>query len=643
MTYILTRYPIRLMLSFLLMILLFLNLGTLLAQSVSIDSPDTTTQNATQYELFTLDIVISGGVSPYETSATNLPSGFSVVIDDDGNGASIEGVTAVTGTFTVTVSISDSNPDSAATDDVTFDIDVAAVAADTIEIDVPDVFELTEGTVGETYPTVQFSTTDDAIESCYQWSASSGDLPSGMAVSSGDGTLIGTPTESGEFDFTMIATDDSCDYDDDDNNVKADGARDYRVTVAGSSGSGDLEISSPTSSNLPSGVLGRSYSVDVDATGGDGSYVFTATGLPGGLNINSSTGTIVGTPTASGSFNVKVTVEDGNEDTASRSYTLTISETGDAEYDSAPSPGVTLDFGNVNVGATFTINLLVSEEGTDQLDVSQPSGGLIQGPEASYFSIVSNSPPFSIDDGGDDVLVQIRCAPDAAGDYDAFLQFVTNDEDIPTVVYSLYCVGVTSGGSEDPDTTTDGTGTTDGSTATPSIPTQTPLPPTYANVVEVQGLSLRTGPFIGASRRGILRPDINYRVTAKNNQEGVYMWYYIVLDDGETEGWASGRYLAVYGQDVSFAGSVLDNVWNERDYGVKIKALDNLHFRPAPSDRTQPYVDLIPWGGIMTLYARTASGRGDEWYAVEYNGIYGWVYAPVTQVVEGLIELIPKY
>ena len=141
----------------------------------------------------------------------------------------------------------------------------------------------------------------------------------------------------------------------------------------------------------------------------------------------------------------------------------------------------------------------------------------------------------------------------------------------------------------------------------------------------------------------MLRPNVNYRVTAKNNQEGVYMWYYIVTDEEGVEGWASGRYLAVYGQDVPFSGSIMDNVWNEKDWGVKIQALDNLHFRPAPSDRTQPYVDLIPWGGIMTLYAKTASGRGDEWYAVEYNGIRGWVYAPNTKLLEGYIELIPKY
>ena len=634
MAHILTRHPIRMILISLVASLLLLDMSIIWAQSVSIDSPsDGATENATQYQLFTLDINISGGVPPYETTATGLPSGYSVEIDADGNGASIVGVTSQTGTFSVTVDVSDSNPDGAATDSVTFDIEVAAAAAGTIVIDVPDVFELTDGVVNETYPTIQFSTTDDAIEVRYTWSIGGGALPAGMALSSGDGNLIGIPTESGVFDFTVNVTD--------PDGAKADGARDYRVTIAGGAGGGNLQISSPTSSNLPNGVLGQSYAVDVDATGRTGAYVFTATGLPSGLIIASNTGLISGTPNSVGTFNVKVTVEDENNSTASRDYTLTINETGDVVYGSSPSPGTTIDFGNVNIGATFTVSLVVSEEGTDQLDVNQPAGGVIQGTDATNFAITSNSPPFSIVDGGDDVDVRIRCTPDRAGGFNAILQFTTNDEDLPTVVYSLFCTGVESGGNQDPGTEVDDS-IVSSSTATPSIPTQTPLPPTYGNVIEVQGLSLRSGPFIGASRRGILRPNINYRVTAKNNQEGVYMWYYIITDDG-LEGWASGRYLAIYGQDVPFTGSVLDNVWDERDRGVKVKALDNLNFRPAPSDRTLPYPDLIPWGAIMTVYARTASGRGDEWYAVEYNGTRGWVYAPATQIVEGLMDAISKF
>jgi len=616
----------------------FLLFNTLLAQSLTIDNPNSgVTRVADQYQFFSMRVNVSGGVNPYEISASNLPNGLIVDLDDDGNGARILGAASVTGTFNVMVNVSDSNPGGAETESVSFDIQVDPLPANTIEINIPNVFELDNGTVGVQYPTIQFSTTDDSVESCYRWVIDSGSLPDGIVLSPGDGNLLGTPTESGEFNFVVVARDNSC-----PNNVKANGTRAYRLTIEGSTNTGDLQISSPTSANLPNGVLGNSYAVDIDASGGNGAYIFTASGLPGGLVIASSTGVITGTPSATGTFNVTVTVEDEDDDTASRSYTLTISETGDAEYGSSPSPGSTIDFGDVNIGSSYSVNLVVSEEGSDDLEVTQPSSGFITGSDSSNFAITSNTPPFTIDDGEGDVTVKIRCTPDREGDFNAVLRFATNDSNRSTVVYTLFCQGVTTGGNEDEDSDVVATPIVDSSTPTPSIPTQTPFPPTYANVIEVQGLSLRTGPFIGASRRAVLRPEIPYRVTAKNNQEGVYMWYYIITDDG-LEGWASARYLAVYGQDVPFTGSIMDNVWNERDRGVRVQALDNLHFRPAPSDRTQPYVDLIPWGGIMRVFARTTSGRGDEWYAVQYNGINGWVYAPNTKVVEGLMEAISKF
>lgn len=641
MTFISTKY-ITPFLTFIISVGFLLTHANIAYAQTSIDSPaNGSTQTATQYALFELDIDVSGGLSPYQFTATGLPSGFQLIVNEDRTAAIIEGATSDTATATVNVEVTDSLEGGATTSDVTFDIDITPISTTTtIIIDVQDTFLLPEGTVNEQYTLLPFSTTDDSIEDVqYQWSTS-GNLPNGMLIDPATGNLQGRPTESGEFYFTVEVTD----IDSDPPN-KADGARDYKLVINGSSGSGDLEISSPTSSQLPSGILGEPYSTDIDASGGTEPYTFSQSGLPGGLNIDAGTGIISGSPNSIGTFNVTITVTDDNDDTADRDYTLRITETGEAGYDSDPSPGSTLDFGNVNIGASYTLELIVSETGSTDLEVDEPSAGAIQGSDPDMFSITDNDPPFTIEDGDDDVVVKITCRPEDSTDYNATLRFETNDVDNEIVVYSLFCTGVIDGGNEDDDSDTgdtDGDVVVDDSTPTPSIPTQTPLPPTYSNVIEVEGLSLRTGPFIGASRKGVLRPDTNYRVTAKSNAEGVYMWYYIITDDG-LEGWASGRYLAVYGDDVPFAGSVLDNVWNERDRGVIVEAYDNIHFRPGPSDRTQPYPDLIPWAGRMTVYARTTSGRGDEWYAVEYNGVRGWVYADVVKVVEGLMEAIPKY
>ncbi|WP_267555763.1 putative Ig domain-containing protein, partial [Rhizobium rhizogenes] len=85
----------------------------------------------------------------------------------------------------------------------------------------------------------------------------------------------------------------------------------------------------PTS--LPGGSIGAAYSQIVTASDGTSpySYAITAGALPAGLTLSSG-GTLSGTPTAAGTFNVTITATDsstgtGAPFTASRAYSLTIS------------------------------------------------------------------------------------------------------------------------------------------------------------------------------------------------------------------------------------------------------------------------------------------------------------------------------
>lgn len=74
------------------------------------------------------------------------------------------------------------------------------------------------------------------------------------------------------------------------------------------------------------GTVGTAVNLTISATDSDNDTLsYSATGLPTGLSINSSTGTISGTPTASGTFNTTVTVSDGNSGQDSESFTWTIS------------------------------------------------------------------------------------------------------------------------------------------------------------------------------------------------------------------------------------------------------------------------------------------------------------------------------
>lgn len=61
--------------------------------------------------------------------------------------------------------------------------------------------------------------------------------------------------------------------------------------------------------SLPGATQGSPYSVQLNATGGQAPYTWTATGLPAGLTC-STTGLISGTPTVNGTFSATITVTD---------------------------------------------------------------------------------------------------------------------------------------------------------------------------------------------------------------------------------------------------------------------------------------------------------------------------------------------
>jgi subtilase family serine protease len=77
------------------------------------------------------------------------------------------------------------------------------------------------------------------------------------------------------------------------------------------------------------GTVGTATSLQIQASDSAGlALTYTASGLPTGLSINSSSGLISGTPSAAGTFNVTVTAKDSTGASGSASFTWTISGTG---------------------------------------------------------------------------------------------------------------------------------------------------------------------------------------------------------------------------------------------------------------------------------------------------------------------------
>jgi Zn-dependent metalloprotease len=85
-----------------------------------------------------------------------------------------------------------------------------------------------------------------------------------------------------------------------------------------------------------SSAVGTAVSLQIAASSSNsGSLSYSASGLPAGLSINSSTGVISGTPTAAGTSNVTVTVTDSTGATGTARFTWTVSSTGGGNCASA--------------------------------------------------------------------------------------------------------------------------------------------------------------------------------------------------------------------------------------------------------------------------------------------------------------------
>lgn len=138
----------------------------------------------------------------------------------------------------------------------------------------------------------------------------SGSLPTGLTINLA-GTISGTPTAVGTFNFTISAVD----------TLGVIGSQAFTITI--SAAVTPVVVTPTTLPNAVQNVAG--YNQTIAATGGTGAKTFAVTSgaLPTGLTL-STAGALTGTPTAVGTFNFTITATDTLSATGAQAFTIII-------------------------------------------------------------------------------------------------------------------------------------------------------------------------------------------------------------------------------------------------------------------------------------------------------------------------------
>ncbi|MBF4802196.1 putative Ig domain-containing protein, partial [Aeromonas hydrophila] len=225
-------------------------------------------------------VTATGGSAPYTYAITagSLPAGLSL---NTSSGA-ISGTPSASGTSNFTVTATDAN---SATGSQAYSLVINGL---------PPVANAVSATVAANSSAnpITLNITGGAASNVAVASAAS----HGTATASGT-SITYTPTAgyAGSDNFTYTAT---------------------NASGTSSPATVTITVSTPTlaitPTTLPDGTQGTAYNQTVTATGGSAPYTYaiTAGSLPAGLSLNTSSGVISGTPSASGTFNLTLTATD---------------------------------------------------------------------------------------------------------------------------------------------------------------------------------------------------------------------------------------------------------------------------------------------------------------------------------------------
>ena len=255
--------------------------------------PTTLPSGAQNTAYSTQTITASGAAAPYTFAITSgaLPAGLSL-----SSGGTLSGTPTASGNYNITVTATDAN---GVTGSRAYSFTISA--APTISVNPTT---LPNPTANVAYTTSLSATGGTAP---YSYTFTSGTLPAGLSLSSG-GTLSGTPTQAGTYNFTVTATDVN----------SASGSRTYSVTVsAGAPNAGAVSVTVAANSSA--------NPITLNLSGGAATSVAVSSAASHGTATASGT-SITYTPTAgySGADSFTYTATNGSGTSSPATVSLTV-------------------------------------------------------------------------------------------------------------------------------------------------------------------------------------------------------------------------------------------------------------------------------------------------------------------------------
>ncbi|OGU14423.1 MAG: hypothetical protein A2076_16820 [Geobacteraceae bacterium GWC2_53_11] len=277
---------------------LTLNVGSI---GITTTQLSTWTQDSPATYSFTLQSTGTTGAKTWSVPATgvgSLPLGLSL----NSSSGAITGIPTVSGSFTVSVTLSDAGTGSTATKSIPITINPfpSIITSSLVSGVVAQVYNQPLVMAGGTLPIT--------------WSLS-GSLPPGLTFNTGTGAIIGTPTTNDSFTPTISVTD----------ATGASSSKPLPITINPA-----LDIATPTTGTTSpgAGIVGSPYSFTFTTNNGGiapYSWFVTAGALPLGMTLNANTGIVSGAPTVNGSFTFVLQVQDLNGTNVTKTFTIDVS------------------------------------------------------------------------------------------------------------------------------------------------------------------------------------------------------------------------------------------------------------------------------------------------------------------------------